>query len=49
MKYVVEYQKAFGAGANPESKSFNVIKEAEWFERAMKRSKVITKLLKITE
>ena len=47
--YLVEYQKAFGAGANPESKSFNDIKEAEWFERAMKRSNFITKLLKITE
>ena len=43
--FTVEYQKAFGAGAHPESKSFNDIKEAQWFERAMKRSNFITKLL----
>ena len=47
--FTVEYQKAFGAGAHPESKSFNDIKEAQWFERAMKRSNFITKLLTITE
>jgi len=47
--FVVEYQKAFGAGQNPESKSFKDIKEAEWFERALKRSNFITKLLTITE
>tara|TARA_B100000214_G_C23597870_1_gene459278 strand:- start:54 stop:212 length:159 start_codon:yes stop_codon:yes gene_type:complete len=47
--YLVEYQKAFGAGAQPFSKTFSDIKEAQWFERAMKRSNFITKLLTVTE
>jgi hypothetical protein len=47
--YLVEYQKAFGAGEHARSKTFNDIKEAQWFERAMKRSNFITKLLTVTE
>jgi len=42
--YIVEYKKAFGAGAHPEEKEFFDIDEATWFERAMKRSNYITKL-----
>ena len=44
-----EYQKAFGAGMHPFTKTFSDIKEAQWFERAMKRSNFITKLLTVTE
>ena len=29
--YLVEYQKAFGAGAQPVAKTFSDIKEAQWF------------------
>ncbi|BCV00402.1 MAG: hypothetical protein CM15mV34_1760 [Caudoviricetes sp.] len=47
--YLVEYQKAFGAGMHPFTKTFSDIKEAQWFERAMKRSNFITKLLTVTE
>ena len=47
--FIVEYKKAFGAGAQPSSKTFSDIKEAQWFERAMKRSNFITKLLTVTE
>jgi|TARA_B100000085_G_scaffold137157_1_gene124969 hypothetical protein len=47
--YLVEYQKAFGAGEHTRSKTFSDIKEAEWFQRAMKRSNFITKLLTVTE
>ena len=39
-------QKAFGAGAMPDEKEFFDKSEAEWFERAMKRSNYITKLFK---
>ena len=44
--YIVEYQKAFGAGAMPEEKEFFDEDEAKWFERALKRSNYITKLFK---
>ena len=44
--YIVEYQKAFSAGENPNEKEFFDKSEAEWFERAMKRSNYITKLFK---
>ena len=47
--YLVEYQKAFGAGEHTRSKTFSDIKEAEWFQRAMKRSNFITKLLTVKE
>ena len=43
--YIVEYKKAFGAGAMPEEKEFFDKDEASWFEKAMKRSNYITKLL----
>ena len=43
-KYVVSYQKAFGIPDKREQ-SFNEESEAKWFERAMKRSNYITKLL----
>tara|TARA_B100000902_G_scaffold363260_1_gene382287 strand:+ start:4693 stop:4845 length:153 start_codon:yes stop_codon:yes gene_type:complete len=46
--YIVEYKKAFGAGAMPEEKEFFTKDEATWFERAMKRSNYITKLIKRT-
>ena len=44
--YIVEYKKAFRAGENPTEKEFFDKDEAEWFERAMKRSNYITKLFK---
>ena len=44
--YIVEYKKAFCAGAMPDEKEFFDKSEAEWFERAMKRSNYITKLFK---
>ena len=44
--YIVEYKKAFGAGEHPQEKEFFDKTEAEWFERAMKRSNFITKLFK---
>jgi hypothetical protein len=44
--YIVEYKKAFGAGAHPDVKEFFDKTEAEWFERAMKRSNYITQLIK---
>ena len=47
-KYIVTYQNAFGFSAR-EEKVFNNIKEAEWFERAMKRSNYITSLLEVKE
>tara|TARA_B100000965_G_scaffold13125_1_gene9913 strand:+ start:1540 stop:1689 length:150 start_codon:yes stop_codon:yes gene_type:complete len=43
--YIVEYQKAFSAGENLSAKEFFDKEEAKWFERAMKRSNYITKLL----
>ena len=43
--YIVEYKKAFGAGSMPDEKEFFDKSEAEWFERAMKRSNYITKLI----
>jgi len=46
--YIVEYQKAFSAGRMPEEKEFFDKEEAKWFERAMKRSNYITKLIKKT-
>ena len=45
-KFVVTYQNAFGFSAR-EEKVFNNLKEAQWFERAMKRSNYITNLLEI--
>ena len=47
-KFVVTYQNAFGFSPR-EEKVFNDHKEAEWFERAMKRSNYITTLLEVKE
>ena len=47
-KFIVSYQSAFGFSPR-EEKSFNDMKEAQWFERAMKRSNYITTLLEIKE
>ena len=47
-RFVVSYQKAFGFSAR-EEKVFTDLKEAQWFERAMKRSNHITTLLEVTE
>jgi hypothetical protein len=46
-KFMVTYQKAFGAGASREEKLFDDLKDAKWFERAMKRSQHITTLLEV--
>ena len=46
--FVVSYQKAFGFSAR-EEKVFDDYKEAQWFERAMKRSNHITTLLEVKE
>ena len=40
-RFIVTYQNAFGFSPR-EEKVFNDHKEAEWFERAMKRSNYIT-------
>ena len=47
-KYIVTYQNAFGFSAR-EEKVFQDLNEAEWFERAMKRSNYITSLLEVKE
>ena len=47
-RFVVSYQKAFGFSTR-EEKVFNDHKEAQWFERAMKRSNYITSLLEVKE
>jgi hypothetical protein len=48
-KFMVTYQKAFSAGASREEKLFDDLKDAKWFERAMKRSQHITTLLEVKE
>ena len=47
-RFVVTYQNAFGFSPR-EEKVFEDHKEAEWFERAMKRSNYITTLLEVNE
>ena len=47
-KYIVSYQSAFGFSTR-EEKVFQDLKEAQWFERAMKRSNYITSLLEVKE
>ena len=47
-KFIVTYQNAFGFSPR-EEKSFGDLKEAQWFERAMKRSNYITSLLEVKE
>jgi hypothetical protein len=48
VKYIVSYQSAFGFSAR-EEKVFDDYKEAQWFQRAMKRSNHITTLLEVKE
>ena len=45
-KYVVTYQSAFGVSAR-EEKVFTDLKEAQWCERAMKRSNFITNIVEV--
>jgi len=47
-KFIVTYQNAFGFSTR-EEKVFSDLKEAQWFERAMKRSNYITSLLEVNE
>ena len=47
-RFVVTYQSAFGFSPR-EEKVFDDHKEAEWFERAMKRSNYITNILEVKE
>ena len=47
-KFIVSYQNAFGFSPR-EEKTFEDMKEAQWFERAMKRSNYITTLLEVKE
>jgi len=47
-KFVVSYQKAFGFSPR-EEKEFQDLQDAQWFERAMKRSNHITALLEVKE
>ena len=47
-RIIVTYQNAFGFSPR-EEKVFEDHKEAEWFERAMKRSNYITSLLEVKE
>ena len=47
-KFIVSYQNAFGFSPR-EEKMFNDLKEAQWFERAMKRSNFITTILEVKE
>ena len=42
--YIVSYQNAFGFSPR-EEKVFKDLKEAQWFERAMKRSNFITNIM----
>lgn len=44
-KYIVTYQRAFGAGASREEKEFSNLEDAQWFSRAMKRAQFITNIL----
>ena len=48
MKYVVEYQLAFGQPDKREQ-VFDDESEARWFERAMKRTNFITKITEVNE
>jgi hypothetical protein len=47
-KFIVSYQKAFGFSLR-EEKTFEDYSDAQWFERAMKRSNYITSLLEVKE
>ena len=48
MKYVVEYQRAFGQPDKREQ-VFEDESEAKWFESAMKRTNFITKITEVNE
>jgi hypothetical protein len=48
-KFIVSYQKAFGAGAAREEREFTNKEDAQWFSRAMKRAQFITRLLEVKE
>ena len=45
-RFIVTYQNAFGFSAR-EEKVFDDHKEAQWFERAMKRSNFITNIMEV--
>jgi len=47
-KFIVSYQKAFGFSPR-EEKEFESLTDAQWFERAMKRSNYITTILEVKE
>ena len=47
-RFVVSYQKAFGFSTR-EEKEFEALQDAQWFERAMKRSNHISALLEVKE
>jgi len=47
-RFIVTYQNAFGFSRREEKVFHNLI-EAQWFERAMKRSNFITSLLEVKE
>ena len=48
MKYVVEYQRAFGQPDKREQ-VFEDESEAKWIERAMKHTNFITKITEVNE
>ena len=48
MKYVVEYQRAFGQPDKREQ-VFDDESEARWIERAMTRTNFITKITEVNE
>lgn len=47
-KFIVSYQKAFGFSLR-EEKEFDTLSDAQWFQRAMKRSNYITTILEVKE
>jgi len=47
-KYIVSYQKAFGFSVR-EEKEFKDLSDAQWFQRALRRSDYITTLLEVKE
>jgi hypothetical protein len=47
-KFIVSYQKAFGFSVR-EEKIFESLEDAQWFQRAMKRSNHITTILEVKE
>lgn len=47
-KFIVSYQKAFGFSTR-EEKEFENLSDAQWFQRAMRRSNYITTILEVKE